>query len=84
MTINTEAVHTEEMREILYVGGEMNGNRSCPLCGSRLDHLEGRIGNISICSRCRWSRMEMNFSRKTWEARVGMNSSLAGPKLRAT
>ena len=40
------------------------GSAYCPSCGSRLNHLEGFTGRISICTRCGWNRVELARERE--------------------
>lgn len=37
----------------------MPKSTKCRYCGSRLTHLQGASGRVSICSRCGWNRVQL-------------------------
>ena len=49
----------------------MTDIRNCRYCGSRLAHLQGATGRISICSRCGWNRVDLTSHR----GRQGLKAS---------
>lgn len=62
----------------------MSGNVKCPSCGSKLTHLQGATGKISICSHCGWARVEARSNMDPSELRVRVSRSLARAELRAS
>jgi predicted RNA-binding Zn-ribbon protein involved in translation (DUF1610 family) len=41
------------------------GHTVCGSCGSKLTHLRGATGHVSICPRCGWSRVELAQDGRT-------------------
>jgi predicted RNA-binding Zn-ribbon protein involved in translation (DUF1610 family) len=39
------------------------GHTICGSCGSKLTHLRGATGHVSICPRCGWSKVELTDGR---------------------
>jgi hypothetical protein len=42
----------------------MAGHSICQSCGSRLTHLEGETGRVSLCTRCGWGRVELTSAER--------------------
>jgi predicted RNA-binding Zn-ribbon protein involved in translation (DUF1610 family) len=41
------------------------GHTTCESCGTRLTHLRGATGYVSICPRCGWSKVEVTNDERT-------------------
>jgi ribosomal protein L37E len=54
----------------------MSANMDCRSCGSKLTHLEGATGRISICSHCGWNRVELTRGWKTPGLTAGLRLAL--------
>lgn len=57
----------------------MSESEKCRYCGSRLTHLQGASGRVSICSRCGWNRVQLTApgSAPGLSARLGRSVAAA-------
>jgi predicted RNA-binding Zn-ribbon protein involved in translation (DUF1610 family) len=48
------------------------GHSVCACCGSKLTHLRGATGHVSICPRCGWSRVELTRDERAVTSGVAL------------